>query len=81
MLALALLDQGLMSFRLMIFAGLALGALAAAWNANASKFKIPEGVTLGPLPDKEIKAGALPARKHGRVRYLPGTSRATSPYV
>ncbi len=74
LLVLALLDQGLMGFRLMMYAGLALGTLASAWNANTSKFKIPEGVNLGALPDKEIEPIALHVRKHRRVRYLAGAS-------
>lgn len=73
LLVLALLDQGLMGFRLMIYAGLALGALTSTWNANISKFKIPEGVNLGALPEKECEPNALHARKQRRVRYLAGT--------
>jgi hypothetical protein len=69
LLALAQVDQGLMSFRLMMFAGIAFGTLAATWNMYNVKYRLPQGVDLGVLPELEKKP-----RTRRRVRLLPGVS-------
>ncbi len=69
LLALAQVDQGLMSFRLMMFAGIAFGTLAATWNMYNVKYRLPQGVVLGVLPELESKP-----RMRRRVRVLPGVS-------
>ena len=53
---LGVVDQGLMSFRLSAFAGLALGTLASAWNVNSIRFRQPELLNIEKLPLQEETA-------------------------
>ena len=69
LLSLAQVDQGLMSFRLMMYAGIALGTLAACWNMYSAKFKQSQVALSEQLPEHEHKV-----RARRRVRILHGVS-------
>jgi O-antigen ligase len=65
---LGVVDQGLMSFRLSAFAGMALGALSAAWNMYSIKYRVPAEMKLDKLPEQEGIFGA----QRRRIRALVG---------
>jgi hypothetical protein len=69
LLGLAQVDQGLMSFRLMMYAGIALGTLAACWNmyGAGARLSLSQLADPGQLPEHEHKK-----RTRRRVRTLPG---------
>jgi hypothetical protein len=53
LVALTVVDQGLMSYRLMAFAGVLMGAITALWNAHAQKIKLTAGAEINDLPEHE----------------------------
>jgi hypothetical protein len=53
LVALAVVDQGLMSYRLMAFTGAIVGTATAAWNTHAAKFQLPAWMTIDALPERE----------------------------
>lgn len=67
LLSLGVVDQGLMSFRLTAYAGVIMGAQAAAWNSYSVQYRhSPELLNVEPIP-KEEDTVRVPRR---RVRYF-----------
>ena len=52
LISIAVVDQGLMSPRLMSYTGVILGTLAAAWSVYSVQFR-QEGLEAGELPEQE----------------------------
>ena len=67
LVSLGVVDQGLMSFRLSAFAGLAMGGMASAWNMYQAKYRVPAEVKVDELPEQE---GIVAPRR--RMRHLAG---------
>jgi hypothetical protein len=67
LVGLAVVDQGLMSFRLSSFAGLMMGAMAAGWSMYKVKYRVPAEMKVDELPEQE---GIVVARR--RMRSLVG---------
>ncbi len=74
---LGVVDQGLMSFRLSAFAGLAMGALSGVWNAYNVKYRVPAEYVVGahgraPLLDELPEQEGILDIKRRRIRAIAG---------